>query len=207
MRARMIVAAAFLTLALTGFLEGTPHPLPRAVPAASVRLNDPAPRLPRVLRFRVIAAADTPYDEAVKIAVRNLVLQELEPVLLHVHSVSAAREPVASQIPRLRILVQRLLRHDEAPYRARLSLGVTTFPTKAYGLWVLPAGRYPALVIRLGAAQGHNWWCVLFPSLCFIDTNSGLAVPITGLPAMSRRPQSPVRVEWWIPFRQWLQGL
>jgi stage II sporulation protein R len=200
--------AVLLSLGLTAVLAGA-HPTP-ASSTPSVHFNDPAPRLPSVLRFRVIANSDTAYDEAVKIAVRNLILGDLEPVLGHVHSVSAAQAVIARELPTLRGQVAALLRQDGVSYQAALFLGVTAFPTKAYGTWVLPAGRYPALVVRLGLGEGHNWWCVLFPSLCFIDTDSGLAIPVAKASpdiAPATKPPSPPRVVWWIPWRAWFQGL
>lgn len=194
-----------VSLSLTGILAGA-RPTP-AFSAPAVRFHDPAPRLPSVLRFRVIANSDTAYDEAVKIAVRNLILGDLEPVLRNVHSVPAARAVIARVLPTLRAEVAALLRHDGVSYRAALVVGVTTFPTKAYGTWVLPAGRYPALVVRLGEAEGHNWWCVLFPSLCFIDTDSGLAIPVTNASSGAVPASAAPRVVWWIPWKAWLQGL
>jgi stage II sporulation protein R len=210
MRPWIAAGLLVLTLALAAPLTGALPGSRQDGSLGSVKLQDPAPRLPHVLRFRVIANSDTPYDEAVKIAVRNLVLGDLEQRLSRVHSVGAAESAVSRELPMLRRQIARLLRHDGVSYHATLALGATAFPTKAYGTWVLPAGRYPALVIRLGMAEGHNWWCVLFPSLCLIDTDSGLATPAVVPPSAADSSSSGAaapKVVWWIPLKNWLQGL
>jgi stage II sporulation protein R len=133
--------------------------------------------IPHVIRFRVIANSDNPLDQAVKLAVRDRVLNVLDPVLNGLHSRREAGQRIRAMLPRLDEVADAVLVHDHMPYRARVEWTTTLFPTKAYGSWVLPAGRYQALLIILGRGQGHNWWCVLFPSLCFIDMGNALAVP------------------------------
>lgn len=210
---------AFTALALA-LLSGMAPPARAASPAGpgpAVRLNLPASHPPHVLRFRVIANGDTPWDQAVKMAVRNQVLRLLARSMGDVHSTSQAEQRIRLLLPAIRATVRQVLQSDKAPYRAHISLGRTVFPTKAYGTWVLPAGRYQALVIRLGAGAGHNWWCVLFPSLCFVDLRSSLAVPAAGAapqthtsqpatlssggstPTRPVRVRSTMRVVWWVP--------
>lgn len=170
-------------------------------PGAAVRAA--AVRPPDVLRFRVIANSDSPWDQAVKNAVRDAVLARLDPVLARVLTAEAAERAVRAHLGAVRAAVGAVLRTDGAPYGATVSLGRTLFPPKAYGTWLLPGGRYQALVIRLGRGAGHNWWCVLFPTLCFVDMGSGLAVPVAPHPAAPPRPVRP-RVLWWLP--DWLVG-
>ena len=198
---RHLVTAALSLSLFAGMAARPPAPVP-------VRLDWPAPRLPRVLRFRVIANSDSLWDESVKIAVRNLVLQTLAAPLARARSPQQAEALIRLRLPELAAAVDQLLRSDGAPYLARVTLGRTAFPTKAYGTWVLPAGRYPALIVRLGRGDGHNWWCVLFPTLCFIDMGSGLAVPVGTGPSHASEPPAPGwHVVWWIPFQHWLSGL
>lgn len=201
------------TLAALGLLTGLAPPLP-----SPVHLQEWSSHPPHVLRFRVIANSDSPWDQAVKIATRNAVLRVLDPRLASDHNTGEAVVTVRALVPLITRRTNQLLAREGAPYRARVSLGSTLFPTKAYGTWVLPAGAYEALIIKLGRARGHNWWCVLFPSLCFVDMGSGLAIPSQPLDVSPNQIDSgggrsglkqPLRVEWWIPsfLRQVLRGL
>ena len=161
-------------------------------------------RVPSVVRFRVIANSDNPIDQAVKLDVRDVVLNVLEPGLIRVHNERQALSVIASDRHRLITAADGVLQHFGVGYRAQVLLTRTAFPTKVYGTLVLPAGRYVALLVKLGKAQGHNWWCVLYPSLCFIDMTNGVAVPQRTAQAIAhRRPAvsrgGRMRVSWALP--------
>jgi stage II sporulation protein R len=109
-------------------------------------------------------------------------------------------------------VANQVLRAHHASYRARVLWTHTAFPTKAYGTWVLPAGRYQALLIVLGRGDGHNWWCVLYPSLCFVDMGNALAVrspqalpvagpltPVHHAHGHAARNHGRIRVSWTTP--------
>jgi stage II sporulation protein R len=132
---------------------------------------------PKVIRFRVIANSDNPIDQAVKLDVRDAVLRVLEPRLDQVTTFAQAQTVLKEMDHRVLKVAKQVLKSEKASYQARVTLGTTAFPTKVYGSWVLPAGRYTALLVTLGRGDGHNWWCVLFPSLCFIDMGNAVAVP------------------------------
>jgi stage II sporulation protein R len=87
-----------------------------------------------------------------------------------------ARRVVQEQLPALRELVGHELGNRGLKYNYKVELGSVPFPTKMYGDRVYPAGNYEALRITLGQGEGQNWWCVLFPPLCFVDAVSGEAV-------------------------------
>lgn len=174
-----------------------------AAPAAAA---SPSPALTpaTVLRFRVIANSDDPVDQAIKLDVRDAVLRQLEPQLIGVKSRSKAIAVVGGDLAALSQTANRVLAaHPQAGYRARVELTTTAFPAKAYGSTVLPAGRYRALLVVLGRGAGHNWWCVLYPSLCFIDMAHGVAVPYPNPDSSSPPPppQDPrrsgkIKVHW-----------
>lgn len=132
---------------------------------------------PQVIRFRVIANSDNPIDQAIKLDVRDRVLEALDPHLNGVKSRSVAVRRIEAMKSQLSQTANEVLRAHHVDYQAHVSWTRTVFPTKAYGSWVLPAGHYQALLITLGQGQGHNWWCVLYPSLCFVDMGNALAVP------------------------------
>lgn len=137
---------------------------------------------PQVIRFRVIANSDNPIDQAIKLDVRDRILETLDPELNGVKSRRVAELRIRALRGALSRVANQVLTAHHVGYRARVEWTRTVFPTKAYGSWVLPAGRYQALLIVLGRGAGHNWWCVLFPSLCFIDMGNALAVPVSTTP-------------------------
>jgi stage II sporulation protein R len=132
---------------------------------------------PPVIRFRVIANSDNPVDQAVKLDVRDALLQGLDPLLGKATNAKQAARIIRTRLPWLTQRADHVLASHDVVYKAHIELAETQFPTKVYGSWVLPAGTYKALLVVLGQGHGHNWWCVLFPSLCFIDMSNAVAIP------------------------------
>ncbi|HEY8341805.1 MAG TPA: stage II sporulation protein R [Calditerricola sp.] len=128
------------------------------------------------IRFRVIANSDAPEDQAVKRAVRDAVVAHLEEVLRGAQRVDEARARLAKALPTVEALAVETVRAAGFTYPVEVTLGRVPFPTKRYGTRVYPAGEYEALRITLGDGRGQNWWCVLFPPLCFVDVAASDAV-------------------------------
>ncbi|WP_182914678.1 stage II sporulation protein R [Paenibacillus thiaminolyticus] len=130
------------------------------------------------IRLRVLANSDTDDDQRVKRLVRDRIVEQLNGWLGQ-HTApqtrEEAREFIAAHLEELENTVARTLADEGMPYSARLTLGEVPFPAKLYGGQVYPAGMYEALLVTLGAGEGQNWWCVLFPPLCFIDGDTGQA--------------------------------
>ncbi|MEG1500482.1 MAG: stage II sporulation protein R [Clostridiales bacterium] len=120
------------------------------------------------LRLHVIANSDTPYDQQVKLIIRDKVLSLLNQELTHAKNKEDAMAKVNQLLPQLEKECALVLA-DFADYGLKAKLDNSQFTTKAYGDKVLPAGEYDALKVILGEGEGKNWWCVLFPPLCFID--------------------------------------
>ena len=91
-------------------------------------------------------------------------------------SIDQAREKMKAEIPTLEGIVQQTITKSGFTYNSKVELGVAPFPTKMYGQHVYPAGDYEALRVTVGEGVGQNWWCVLFPPLCFVDISTGDAV-------------------------------
>jgi stage II sporulation protein R len=123
----------------------------------------------RIIRFRVIAASDSPSDQAVKLKVRDAVLNYLRPELQGAASETAAASTLSSRLPGIRQVAQQSVQAAGSNKPVQVFYGVTAFPIKTYGSVIFPAGNYQALKIVIGAGQGKNWWCVLFPPLCYVD--------------------------------------
>ena len=120
----------------------------------------------KIVRFHVVAASDSPRDQALKLAVRDALLEALEPLSQQAESKAQMLEALRQALPALQKTAGQTLRRLGCDDPVEISLGEESFPTRFYATFALPAGRYTALRVRLGRAEGHNWWCVCFPSLC-----------------------------------------
>lgn len=120
-------------------------------------------------RFHVLANSDSPEDQALKLQVRDAVIDYLEPQLRQFTSKEEAKAYITEHLPQITDVAGRTLRAAGSSQSVKAVVGVSDFPTKSYGSVTLPAGRYDSLRIEIGAAQGHNWWCVMFPTLCFVE--------------------------------------
>lgn len=115
-----------------------------------------------VLRLHVIAVSDAQEEQALKLRVRDAVLEELRPLLQDAADAGEARAIAAANLPSLAAAA-------EAASEGRpvtVSLGRERYPLREYGAFRLPAGMYESLRVTLGEGKGHNWWCVIFPTLC-----------------------------------------
>jgi stage II sporulation protein R len=142
-----------------------------------------------LIRLHIIANSDSVADQAIKYQVRDAVTAYLAPRLADSGSPAAARRIVAENRAEILAVAGRTLAAAGAGYSASIETGYFDFPLRAYGTLVLPPGRYEAVRILLGAAAGQNWWCVLFPPLCFIDGATAAATPlggVSGQPAAGR---------------------
>ncbi|MBR2405218.1 MAG: stage II sporulation protein R [Clostridia bacterium] len=133
-----------------------------------------------VIRLHVIANSDSESDQALKLRVRDRIIKETEGVFEAQTTICAAREDIEHNLDTIRRIAEDEISSSGYDYPVKVSLGMSDFPTKEYGELVLPAGSYEALKVEIGRAQGKNWWCVLFPPLCFVDetcvTASGEAI-------------------------------
>ena len=151
---RAAVCIAFLTAlmaALTGFAS---------LEADCQGISD------KVLRLHILANSDSGEDQALKIQVRDRVLQESQALFTASQNKQEAMAQVQQRLPDLQRIAQEEVYAQGYDYPVTVGLSQTYFPTKQYDTVTFPAGQYDALQIRIGEAQGQNWWCVLFPSLC-----------------------------------------
>jgi len=128
------------------------------------------------IRLRILANSDSPRDQAVKRQVRDALVNQMKAWAQGPMTLEQARAIIASRMPELSERIQRVLDASGADYGHQVELGIVPFPTKMYGGQVYPAGDYEALRVTLGKGDGQNWWCVLFPPLCFVDGVTGDAV-------------------------------
>ncbi len=151
----ILLAASALTVTLCAVLQ-----------AQSQRMAD------KIIRLHVVANSDTSADQAVKLAVRDAVLREAGRVL---DGAEDPKQAVAVQLPALEAAANAELQRQGSEDLARVSFRRELFPTREYDTFSLPAGVYDSLRVTIGQGEGHNWWCVIFPSLCVPATADGFA--------------------------------
>lgn len=123
-----------------------------------------------VFRFHVLANSDSERDQEIKLAVRDAVIGYMKDDMGEETSAKAVKEWVKVHLEELEETADEVLADEGVSYRARAEVTSCWFPEKRYGDVTFPEGEYEALRIELGEASGHNWWCVLYPNLCFMDT-------------------------------------
>ncbi|NIK71089.1 stage II sporulation protein R [Paenibacillus sp. BK720] len=128
------------------------------------------------IRLRILANSDSPADQAVKRVVRDAVVKAMDNWVAGPQTIEEARQTVLDHMDEIEGIVADVLASRGFDYNYHAELGQVPFPTKMYSNEVYPAGNYEALLITLGEGKGQNWWCVLFPPLCFIDAATGEAV-------------------------------
>lgn len=132
-----------------------------------------------LIRFHVIANSDTLYDQSIKLKVRDAVIEKVNHVLDSARNEKEAEQLLERHSEEILETANNILTKENCGYTATAKLGTSIFPTKTYGKITLPAGKYKAYKIILGEGKGKNWWCVLYPPLCFVDINDDTAVAVT----------------------------
>ena len=127
-----------------------------------------------VFRLHVIANSDSTEDQNLKYIVRDKVLEYINTISDSTSSKEDVITLVNKNINEIQKIAQDTIQENGYNYSVNLSVGNFAFPTKSYGDITFPAGFYDALKIEIGRAEGQNWWCVMFPPLCFVDVTSGI---------------------------------
>lgn len=126
-----------------------------------------------VIRLHIIAASDTEEDQALKLAVRDAVLGVYGSALTSYPDRDSAAEAARELLPGIRSLAEQTLREAGCDKPVSVTLTEEEYPTRDYETFSLPAGRYLSLRVLIGEAEGHNWWCVLYPPLCLDTATEG----------------------------------
>lgn len=131
------------------------------------------------IRLRILANSDEQNDQAVKRLIRDEVNKDITVWVQDLTSIDEARKVITSHLPEIQATAEEVVKREGVSQSVTVEFGKADFPTKLYGQYLYPAGVYEAIVITLGAGEGANWWCVLFPPLCFLDFSNGTAVSQT----------------------------
>ena len=127
-----------------------------------------------VFRLHVIANSDTDKDQALKLEVRDALLNFMNNICTNCKTKENAIAIAQEHQDEFEKIAKQTIIDNGYNYSVKINIDNFYFPTKNYGDISLPAGLYDALRVEIGEAKGQNWWCVMFPSLCFIDISSGV---------------------------------
>ena len=120
-----------------------------------------------VLRLHVIANSNTSEDQALKLKVRDAVGSYMAPKMKEASDVEDCERIVEENMQKITAAAEEVIREEGYDYTVTAQLGDAKFPVKSYGAYTFPAGTYEALNLVIGAGEGHNWWCVMYPNMCF----------------------------------------
>ena len=120
----------------------------------------------KVVRLHVLANSDSEEDQALKLLVRDAVLERAADVLVQTSDRAEAEGKLRGQLLEFERAAAEVIREEGYDYTVTVELADTEVPTRAYDGFTLPAGEYLALRVLIGEAAGQNWWCVVFPPLC-----------------------------------------
>ena len=127
-----------------------------------------------VFRLHVIANSDSVEDQNLKYKVRDALLEYMNSICADASSKEDAMNIASEHLDNFREIAQKVVYDNDYNYPVTVEIGQYNFPTKHYGDVSLPSGIYDALRVKIGTASGQNWWCVMFPPLCFVDVSTGV---------------------------------
>ena len=127
-----------------------------------------------VFRLHVIANSDSVEDQNLKYKVRDALLDYMNSICSDVSSKEDAMNIASEHLEDFKAIAENVIYENNYTYPVSVEIGKYDFPTKNYGDVSIPAGIYDALRVKIGKASGKNWWCVMFPPLCFVDVSSGI---------------------------------
>ena len=164
-----------------------------------------------LVRLHVVANSDSQEDQAVKLQVRDKVVSLLESAMDQLPDAQAAQAYLREKLPEIEAAANQVLEETGSKLKAVVSLAKEVFPTRDYDTFSLPAGVYNSLRVTIGEGQGHNWWCVLFPSLCIPASSDGFeeAAQVSGMSDTLSQTLTQAGTGYEIRFRllDWLGSL
>ena len=153
----LIVSVAFLLLSAYSYVN-----------AVSNNLAD------SVFRLHVIANSDSEEDQNLKYKVRDSLIGYMNTLTNDMNTKDEVIKIAGKHIQDFKDIAQNVVKENGYNYEVNVEIGDFSFPTKTYGDISFPSGFYDALKVEIGKAEGQNWWCVMFPPLCFVDVSSGV---------------------------------
>ena len=121
------------------------------------------------LRIHIIANSNDAKDQKIKYDVKDEIIKFLSPELKNTQNFASASQKIEQELQQISAVVDAVLKNRGATYLSNCFLAVEEIPTRAYDNLILKSGKYQTLIVKLGKAEGDNWWCVVFPNVCFYD--------------------------------------
>lgn len=131
-----------------------------------------------LIRFHVRANSDTEEDQKLKLKVRDKILADMKDILEGADSLEQGRYIIMCKLDDIKYVAESVIQENGYDYPVKVTMGIEEFPVRKYGNKVLPQGNYESLIVTIGNGEGQNWWCVMFPPLCFVDVTQSNAVRI-----------------------------
>lgn len=142
-----------------------------AVGAAKARQQELVKNLSdKIIRFHVLANSDSEEDQELKLKVRDAVGALMQPELAGVRDKEESRRIICGNLERIADRARKVVEEAGYDYPVTAAVCQVDFPEKTYGNYTFPAGEYEALKLTIGAGKGQNWWCVMYPNLCFFNS-------------------------------------
>lgn len=123
----------------------------------------------KLIRFHVIANSDSDEDQALKLKVRDKIIEKMAVKLENIENLDEARDILVSSVEEVTNIAKEVIVEEGYNYDVNTMLSNENFPDKIYGDYIFPQGNYEAYRVIIGDGMGQNWWCVMFPPLCFVD--------------------------------------
>ena len=156
----LIAIISIMTISISGEVK--------KISAASEDYKD------KLIRFHVIANSDSEEDQNLKLKVRDALLSYMNTLSSNCNTKEEAIQIATQHQNEFQTIAENVIVENGYNYPVQIKINNFYFPTKSYGDISLPAGYYDALRVEIGNAKGKNWWCVMFPPLCFVDVSSGI---------------------------------
>lgn len=129
----------------------------------------------QIIRFHIKANSDKEEDQALKLKIRDEILKEMGAQFEKSNSLEETRGIVEANLNNIKSITEKVIGKEGKDSAVNVFLGKQNFPTRKYGNITFPSGEYETLQVTIGEGKGKNWWCVMFPPLCFVDVNHGTA--------------------------------
>lgn len=152
------------------------------------------------IRLRILANSDGEEDQHVKRVVRDEINEQITGWVEDITDIDEARQMIQARLPEItETAVQAVEEYHIPAEDIQVDYGENvTFPVKLYGSYLYPAGEYEAILVTIGEGKGANWWCVLFPPLCFLDFSNGALVADETVDESAEEVEEPVKINFFL---------
>ncbi|NLM50453.1 MAG: stage II sporulation protein R [Clostridiaceae bacterium] len=127
-----------------------------------------------IVRLHIVANSNSEDDQNLKLKIRDKIIEKMAPVFDGCENITQTRQKIKENLSEIEKIANGEIKNNGFSYTAKAYYKLEKFPTKTYGDITLPKGEYEAVIVKLGDAKGENWWCVMYPPLCFVDSTKGV---------------------------------